>query len=172
MKKRLTNRLLTFIATLAAVASSRAATVTVTNTNDALGGSLRQAIQDANPDDSIVFGIPTSDPNYDPRSKVYTINLTSSGLIIGKNLEISGAGSRVVVMRNSSSKFSVFSVNTGAFVRIYNLTISNGFAPSSSGGGINIGGDLLLVNCTLSSNQTEGAGGGRHRAETGAGGRR
>ena len=62
MKKRLTNGLLAFIATLAAVASSRAATVTVTNTNDALSGSLEQAIQDANPDDTITFDIPTSDP--------------------------------------------------------------------------------------------------------------
>ena len=62
MKQRLTNRLLIFIAILTAVASLRAATVTLTNSNDALSGSLRQAIQDANPNDSITFDIPTSDP--------------------------------------------------------------------------------------------------------------
>lgn len=91
-----------------AIASLRAGSVTVTNTNDALGGSLRQAIQDANPDDSIVFNIPTSNPGYNAVTKVYTINLTSDHLFIGKNLAISGAGSRVVIRRNTGTEFSVF----------------------------------------------------------------
>ena len=159
MKRRLTNRILVAI-TLLFAASLRAATVTVTNTNDALSGSLRQAIQDANPDDSIAFNIPTSDPGYDPLAKVYTISLTSAGLTVGKNLGISGAGLHVTVRRNSSSSFPVFTVNAGAFVTIDNLTISNGFAMGFSGGGINSAGDLALSNCTLSGNQASAAGGG------------
>ena len=46
--------------------TARAATYTVTNTNDSGAGSLRQAIIDANNhsgDDTIEFNIPMSDPN-------------------------------------------------------------------------------------------------------------
>ncbi len=60
---------------------SHAATFTVTNTYDAGAGSLRQAITSANANaydaDNIVFNIPTSDPNYNATTGVYTITLTS-----------------------------------------------------------------------------------------------
>ena len=53
------------------------ATYTVTNSNDSGSGSLRQAIIDANsipgPDD-IVFKIPTTDPNYNATTGVWTIS--------------------------------------------------------------------------------------------------
>jgi hypothetical protein len=150
--------LIASVVSVLSTAPLSAGTVTVTNTNDALGGSLRQAILDANPEDSIAFKIPTSDPGYDALTKVYTIDLTSAGLTISKNLGISGAGSRVVVRRNASSSFSVFTINPGALVSIDNLTISNGLA--SPGGGIFNEGDLTLSNCTLSGNQTGTAGGG------------
>ena len=162
MKNHLTIRLFIFLMLLSAATSLRAATITVTNTHDALGGSLRQAIQDANPEDSIVFDIPTSDPGYYAPTSVYTINLTSAGLTIGKSLAISGVGSRVVVRRNVSSEFSVFTVNLGAFVTIDSLTISNGFAPAFGGGIYNLG-ELSLRDCTLSGNQAsneDGGGGG------------
>jgi CSLREA domain-containing protein len=157
MKNRLTNRLFTFITLLLLAASSRAANITVTNTNDALAGSLRQAIQDANPDDSIAFNIPTSDPGYDALTKVYTINLTSDGLTIGKSLAITGVGAHVVVRRNASVLFSVFTVNAGAFVAIDSLTVSNG--SSLGGGGIHNLGDLTLSNCTVSGNHSSMLGG-------------
>lgn len=58
-----------------------AATFTVTNTNDAGAGSLRQAITSANTNpmdaDNIVFNIPVSDPNYNATTGVYTITLSS-----------------------------------------------------------------------------------------------
>lgn len=58
-----------------------AATFTVTNTNDAGAGSLRQAITSANANpmdaDNIVFAIPTSDPNYNAGTGVFTITLAS-----------------------------------------------------------------------------------------------
>lgn len=53
-----------------------AATYTVTNTNDAGAGSLRQAITDANSamgPDNIYFNIPTTDPNYNSTTGVWTI---------------------------------------------------------------------------------------------------
>jgi CSLREA domain-containing protein len=136
-----------------------AATVTVTNTNDALAGSLRQALLDANPNDTIVFKIPTTDPGYYAPTQVYTINL-ASGLSISKSLAISGVGSRIVVRRNVAAAFSVFT--TSAFgVTIDSLAISNGLAVTL-GGGINIPlGSSLVTNCTFSGNQApNGAGGG------------
>lgn len=58
-----------------------AATFTVTNTLDAGAGSLRQAIISANANpmdaDNIVFAIPTSDPNYNAVTGVYTITPAS-----------------------------------------------------------------------------------------------
>ena len=62
MKNYLTIRFITCIGLLLSAASLCAADVTVTNTIDAGSGSLRQAILDANPGDSIVFNIPTDDP--------------------------------------------------------------------------------------------------------------
>jgi hypothetical protein len=43
-----------------------AGTVNVVNTKDNLVGSLRQAIQDADPGDTINFTVPTTDAGYDP----------------------------------------------------------------------------------------------------------
>ena len=51
-------------------------TFTVTNTSDSGAGSLRQAIDDAKVAagaSSIVFNIPTTDPNYNPFTGVFTI---------------------------------------------------------------------------------------------------
>ncbi|HEX9971050.1 MAG TPA: right-handed parallel beta-helix repeat-containing protein, partial [bacterium] len=51
-------------------------TYTVTNTNDSGSGSLRQALFDANTNvgaDTIIFNIPTSDPNYNAALGVWTI---------------------------------------------------------------------------------------------------
>ena len=57
------------------------ATFTVSNTNDAGVGSLRQAITSASSNpfdaDNIVFNIPTSDPNYDVSTGIFTITLSS-----------------------------------------------------------------------------------------------
>ena len=65
----------------AAVISADADTITVTNTNDSGPGSLRQALTDANDADTIVFAV------------TGTIGLTSGGLLIAKNITISGPGS-------------------------------------------------------------------------------
>lgn len=58
-----------------------AATFTVINTLDAGTGSLRQAITSANANpadaDNIVFNIPTSDPNYNIATGVFTITLST-----------------------------------------------------------------------------------------------
>ena len=58
----------------------RAATITVTNTNDSGPGSLRQALTIANDGDTIAFAV------------TGTIGLTSGGLVISKSDTISGPG--------------------------------------------------------------------------------
>ena len=158
MKCYLTILFAACIGLLLSAASLCAAVVTVTNTNDAGSGSLRQAILDANPGDSIVFNIPTSDPGYYAPTGVYTINLTSADLQIDKNLGISAFGSHVVVRRNTSSEFPVFVVSAGASVGIANLTISNG--SFMIGGGLDNAGLVVLDNCTFSGNQAEPDNGG------------
>ena len=57
---------------------ARAATITVTNTNDSGPGSLRQALRVANDGDTINFAV------------TGTITLTSGGLPINKNVTMSG----------------------------------------------------------------------------------
>jgi CSLREA domain-containing protein len=159
MKNRLTSNVLTSVTLLLAAISLPAASVTVTNTQDALAGSLRQAILDANPSDTIVFKIPTTDPGYYAPTQVYTINL-ASGLSIGKSLVISGIGSRIVVRRNVSAAFSVFTTSAPG-ITIDSLTIANGLAVLLGGGIDNTSGSLLVTNCTFSGNQApNGAGGG------------
>ena len=124
---------------------------------------MRQAILDANPNDSIVFNIPTSDPGYYAPTAAYTINLTSAGLSIEKNLGISAFGSRVVVRRNTSSEFRVVNVPAGAVVAIAYLTISNG--SSDFGGGVGNAGVVALDSCTFFGNQADtGYRGSRGRA--------
>lgn len=65
---------------LLALQPARAATFTVTNTNDSGPGSLRWAIEQANANpgpDTIAFNIPTTDPGYDAATGVWMIRPTS-----------------------------------------------------------------------------------------------
>lgn len=75
MKTKLISILLLFLPII-----GNTATYTVTNTSDSGIGSLRQALLDANsipgPDD-VFFSIPTTDPNYDATTGVWTISLLS-----------------------------------------------------------------------------------------------
>ena len=74
-------------------ADTPAATITVTNGNDSGSGSLRQAIVNASPGDTINFA-----------PSVTTVNLTSDELLIDKNLTITGPfADRVVVRRSTNS---------------------------------------------------------------------
>ena len=153
---------LAITAAMLMIASAQAATITVSNTNDNLAGSLRQAIQsDSSPGDTIVFQIPTSDPGYNAATNTFTISLTStatlgSGIVIDHSLTIDGGNQRIVVQRNAAAKFNIFRVTAGP-VTLSHLTISNGQEESSTGsagGGIsNVGGDLTLNSCTLFGNQ-------------------
>lgn len=136
----------------AATGAARAATLTVTNTNDAGAGSLRQAIISAASGDTIVFDATVF-------ASAQTINLTSGELSIGKNLTISGTGARRLTVQRSSSSatnFRVFNVASG-IVNISGMTISNGNDSGGGSGLLNLNGTVTLNNVTVSGN-TGGSG--------------
>lgn len=69
-----------------------AITCPVTNTNDSGAGSLREAITCANAStgETIGFNIPTTDPNYDAGTGVWTITVSSILPVITKPVTIDG----------------------------------------------------------------------------------
>src|SRR6266536_1176936 len=185
MKKKRTSRSAFFnllaqvcFALVCAVAiSAHADVITVTNTNDSGPGSLRQALADANDDDTIDF---------DPALNGQAIRLTGPELVIDKNISISGPGPELLAVCRSANDcfdafhgrraasgnagerrkvpegtdFRIFHVMPGHVANIAGLTISYG---NDTGGGILIDQAALTVdNCTVWANldQTTAGGGG------------
>jgi hypothetical protein len=174
-----------------ATTPAHAATLGVSNTNDSGAGSLRQAIADAAPGDTITFEL--------PNPSIITLN---SELVIAKNLTISGpSAAALTISGNNASR--VFFINPGASgassgppatslaVSISNLTIANGRAKGGDGGAANIAGgsggaagmggavfvnnsNLTLSGVTFSANQAQGGngsgGGGSFFGAAGGGG--
>lgn len=134
----------------------------VTNGNDSGAGSLRQAINDADPGDTITFQL----------SGVATISI-SSQLSITKSLTIDGANSagsgthvtvQVTVPGVTASR--VFFLNASDTVSISNMTIKggdisgNGNTDAGTGGGIYLrSGTLNLSNSTVSGSKAFSGGG-------------
>jgi uncharacterized repeat protein (TIGR01451 family) len=126
---------------LACFGFASAATITVTNNNDNGAGSLRQAISDSSPGDTIDF-----DSSLDGQS----IALTTGELLIDKNLTMTGPGANALAV-NGNHASRVFNISTGVEVTISGLTITNGFS-LSDGGGILNDGSVTIINSTLSGN--------------------
>ena len=146
-------------ATLCWISSStKAANVAVINTHDALAGSLRQAIQDAGPGDTIVFQIPKSSPGYDSGTGVFTITLSSDALKVDKNLTIDGGGQKIVITATGSAHIGIFYIPAGN-VTISGITMSNGVT-SGNGAGIFNQGNLTVRGCTLLANHADSGDGG------------
>jgi hypothetical protein len=119
--------------------SSSAAMITVTNTNDNGPGSLRQAITDATPGDTIKFSI------------TGLITLTSGQLVIDRNLKIVGPGaSHLSISGNHAS--GVFTLNSGITATLDGLTIKDG-GGSPFGFGIANYGTANVNNCIISANE-------------------
>src|SRR5437667_9029943 len=101
----------------AASLAARALAVTVVTTRDSGSGSLRQAIADAAPDETIYFSVNG------------TITLTNGELFINKNLTIVGPGANKLTIQRSTTSgtpaFRIFHVCTG-IVMISGLTVRNG----------------------------------------------
>ena len=143
--------------------SAQTANVPVFNTNDAFAGSLRQAIQDAPTDSTIVFQIPTSDPRYDPATGRYAVTLTSASLSINKSLTIDAGTQKISIQRSfagGTPNFQIFKIASGT-VTLANVTITNGNASSALEGGgsavLNYGA-LTFRNCLIFNNTGGGLG--------------
>jgi hypothetical protein len=121
-----------------------AATITVTNENDSGAGSLRQAIIDASPGDTINFA-----------PSVTTVTLTSGELVIDKNLTITGPGANrltVTAKFHDFINFRIFNISSSTVtVSISGITISGGFTGDSGGGILSVG-VLTLTDCAISDN--------------------
>jgi hypothetical protein len=140
---------LAIIALTLAMAQPLRANITVTSLADSGPGTLRQAIADAAPGDTIDFAV------------TGTITLTSGQLTITNNLNIIGPGqTSLTVNGNNSSR--AFSVANGT-VFVSSLTVSNGYATDVTGGGggvRNYFAGLTISNCCITSCQGQNYGGG------------
>jgi hypothetical protein len=123
--------------------------VTVTNTDDAGPGSLRQAILDAEPGSTIQF---------DAAVAGQTIALSTGPLLIDKSLTIEGSAPNGMTISGSLvDKVIVTSSSTDVTLR--NLSIVDGKS-TSPGGGILAGGNLTLDHSLVANNEAVGKGGG------------
>ena len=157
-------RIILLIALLGAAAvglsSIRGATITVTEVGDGLGvhTNLRQAVADANDGDTIEFA---------PQLGGYTLALMPAlgELVVNKSVTINWvpqAGYPTFLGVSSWYVSRVFHISPGKTVTISGLTIFNGSATASFGGGIyNDHARLTVNNCTISGNSADqGTGGG------------
>ncbi|WP_190884876.1 putative Ig domain-containing protein [Spirosoma profusum] len=133
-------------------------TYTVTNTNDAGAGSLRQAMLD-------IAATTCPGPFTITASVSGTINLASVLPDITKDITFIGPGaSNLTVRRNSGGNYRIFTIPNTNTVSFDGFTIADGFADQSEGGGIKNFGTLTLSNCILRNNQTNENGGGVQNA--------
>lgn len=102
--------LFTFLALAILGFQVNATVVKVTNTQDLGNGSLRQAILDANGNSAVTeikFEIPTTDPNYNLSTGVYTITVSTDLLpaINRKGLTIDGLSQKQFTSNSNSFQF-------------------------------------------------------------------
>jgi hypothetical protein len=130
-----------------------AATVTVSTTNDAGPGSLRDALASAKDGDTI-----------DASGVAGTITLTGGELLVTNSVNIIGSGPFNLAVDGNfpNTTNRVFHIGPSNAVSISSLTITNGHAtdePTRGGGIYNDHATLTVSNCTLSGNLS-GTGGG------------
>jgi hypothetical protein len=132
----------------------RAATSTVTITADNGPGSLRDALSNANPGDTIIFTNTLAGQ---------TIFLTNGELLIPINLAIDASALLGGVVVDAGKNSRVLEIVAEVEVSLNSLTLTNGFA-SGDGGGVFLGGGARLTayNCVISGNfaATMSSGGG------------
>ena len=143
--------------TFSGLAEVKAATFTVTNTNDGGAGSFRQAVADANAAassdiiefDAGVFNRPQS------------ITLSSGGISIANNgtLQINGTGADFLIL-SGNNQTGVINISSTAVVTINGVTVANGSSANGEGGGIFNFGSLTLNGCVIKNNFATFQGGG------------
>jgi CSLREA domain-containing protein len=133
----------------------------VTQCNDGTNHcTLRAAIEAANShagDDGISFNIPTAGNNCDASGNC-TINLTAALPQLTTNISITGPGPNALTVRpGTAGQYRVFIVTgTSTVVTITGLTISNGGAHDTNGGGglQNGTATVNVTNCLLTGNRS------------------
>ena len=146
------------LAAICACTPVHAATFIVSNTSDNGAGSLRQALVDANAAagaDTITFAL----------SVRGVISLSTALPPITEALTLTGPGASELAVERASSApdFRVFDNNSdGVALSISGLTIRNGRAPGSTGGGIRSRGPLTLDGVHLTGNSADRGGGVDH----------
>ena len=131
---------------------AEAATLNVTSAADSGAHTLRQAILDARPGDTITFSLPAG---------TTAITLTSDQLLINKDLTITGPGANLLTVQRGRAGgqplfyFRIFQIGTGSAINVVisGLTITNG-ALNGGGAGIAVHGPatVALSGCTVSGN--------------------
>jgi VCBS repeat-containing protein len=159
--------------------AANGATLTVMNSDNNGPGSLRQAIADAAPNDTIVFD--TDGVFASPR----TITVAPFGLYINKNLTIQGPGASQLTVSGGNAS-GVFVIGTGIVTldgltitggnfhvggidgcgilnNLGTVTVSNtavlGNIATTTGGILNDGGVMTISNSTVSGNSGDSGGG-------------
>ncbi|MGO9451698.1 MAG: hypothetical protein ACLQDV_11750 [Candidatus Binataceae bacterium] len=143
----------------------RAATITVTSLSDSGALSLREAITNANPGDSIIFSVTGK------------ITLVTTLPIINQPLTIVGpTSSSSGITIDGNNQLQIMVVGFNGTLNLQYLTLAHGSlvgqpGSDAKGGAIFNVGTLSITNCTLSNNQaTGGAGAGSNPAGGGIGG--
>lgn len=143
--------------------------ITVTNTNDAGPGSLRQVIIDANAfagANTVLFDIPISDPNYNGTDGTWIIQPVTPLPTITEELNIDagtqpGSTNRRIIVDGQNS-ISLFSLNLGDDVDIRDMQIINAFS-ASPGAALSMtatGYPLVRIfNCSFINNHSTADGG-------------
>ena len=127
-----------------------AATNVVESLNDNGPFSLRDAVSNAAPGDTVVFAVSG------------LIALTNGSVVIGGNISIVGPGSTNLAV-DAGRHSRVFTILSNLNVSISGLTISGGLARSeagepAAGGGIYNAGFLRLDNCSIIGNNSGNGG--------------
>jgi len=112
---------------------------TVTSTSDSGDGSLRQALANAQENDTILFSV------------AGVISLNNQEIAINKSLTITGPGSSSLVI-NGNASTRVLSISSNVSVTITGITFTNG-SGGNPGGGIFNAGTLHLKDCVICGNK-------------------
>ena len=145
MRNRL-NTLALLIAVATATVGS-AATIIVFNPGDSGSGTLRQALFDAAPGDTIEFKLNTN-----------FVSITSGELVIDKDVTINGPGGDKLTLQ-TSNRSRAFYVTSSATASISGLNIRWGDPISGAGGAIFNAGNLNVARCAMSENRAVERGG-------------
>ena len=154
---------------MTSASAARATSYTVNATDDTSGAgncSLRDAINAANgtPTSTSTCTTPGTGTDTIQFSVTGTITLNSALPVIANtspgSLTIDGSGQAITL--DGATEYQIFSVNSGATLKLQFLTLFHGSVTDGEGGAIINQGTLTVTNSTFSANQAAGGGGGHH----------